>query len=238
MGVLIGLPLDFPTFNVISLSGMRENKMVLEHANGLQLREDWLTQLMGRMRSEVFTNDPVPLNIRVSCSFPGSRGLPGKKQVIGQCWDAACSADGHFEVFISPVNADPMLVAAVLAHELIHATVGIDAKHGKLFKRVATDIGLEGKMTATCAGPDFIRAVEPILEHLGPYPHATLDPTAKSTKPKKQGTRLLKAECPMCQYTVRITRKWLDDVGPPHCPNHGPMEVDEPEGSPEDPTKE
>lgn len=27
----------------------------------------------------------------------------------------------------------------------------------------------------------------------------------------------------ICAYTVRLTRKWLEDVGPPHCPDHGEM---------------
>jgi hypothetical protein len=61
------------------------------------------------------------------------------------------------------------------------------------------------------------RAVAPILEAGGPYPHAELSKTAT----KKQGTRLLKLQCPICPYTVRITRKWLDSVGPPACPEHG-----------------
>jgi hypothetical protein len=36
----------------------------------------------------------------------------------------------------------------------------------------------------------------------------------------------LKAECGDCGYTVRVTRKWVDDVGVPHCPAHGSMHVD------------
>jgi hypothetical protein len=36
----------------------------------------------------------------------------------------------------------------------------------------------------------------------------------------------LKAECGDCGYTVRVTRKWVDDAGAPHCPKHGAMQVD------------
>jgi hypothetical protein len=61
------------------------------------------------------------------------------------------------------------------------------------------------------------QAVAPILEAIGPYPHAEISKTARP----KQGTRLLKLQCPTCPYTVRITRKWLDKVGPPACPEHG-----------------
>jgi hypothetical protein len=36
----------------------------------------------------------------------------------------------------------------------------------------------------------------------------------------------LKAESGDCGYTVRVTRKWVDDAGAPHCPKHGAMQVD------------
>jgi hypothetical protein len=78
-------------------------------------------------------------------------------------------------------------------------------------------IGLEGKMTATTEGESFKQGIAPILDAVGPYPHAKLSKTARPN----QGTRLLKLQCPTCPYTVRITRKWLDEVGPPDCPEHG-----------------
>lgn len=46
----------------------------------------------------------------------------------------------------------------------------------------------------------------------------------ESSRPKKQTTRLLKAECGQCGYTVRLTKRWLD-VGPPGCPTHGAMDM-------------
>jgi len=51
-------------------------------------------------------------------------------------------------------------------------------------------------------------------------------------KPKKQRARLLKAECDGegCGYTVRITAKWVDEIGAPHCPKHGAMSIDRGEG--------
>jgi len=45
---------------------------------------------------------------------------------------------------------------------------------------------------------------------------------------KPQGTRLLKASCPGCGYTVRITQKWLTKAGTPTCPADGNrLEVEE-----------
>lgn len=54
-----------------------------------------------------------------------------------------------------------------------------------------------------------------------------------NNRPPKQSTRLLKAICgdagsdgEHCGYTVRITRKWVEELGAPHCPVHGSMEVE------------
>jgi hypothetical protein len=42
-----------------------------------------------------------------------------------------------------------MQVAAILGHELVHAAVGVAARHGKALRRVARSIGLVGQMAAT-----------------------------------------------------------------------------------------
>ena len=39
-------------------------------------------------------------------------------------------------------------------------------------------------------------------------------------RPKKQSTRMLKAECPECGYTIRLAKKWAD-LGLPTCPTDG-----------------
>src|SRR3546814_9943196 len=98
----------------------------------------------------------------------------------------------------------------LLAHELVHAAVGIPAGHGKAFKRVALGLGLVGPMRATTPGEAFLAAIAPILESVGPLPHARLDTDGESTAPKKQKARMLKCECATCGYTVRTARKWLE----------------------------
>src|SRR3546814_937740 len=88
--------------------------------------------------------------------------------------------------------------------------VGIPAGHGKAFKRFALGLGLVGPMRATTPGEAFLAAVAPILDAVGPLPHARLDTDGESTAPKKQKTRMLKCECATCGYTVRTARKWLE----------------------------
>lgn len=176
-------------------------------------RETWLGLVAQRMTP--WFNDLPPL--RFAIGFP-STGKKGRR--IGEIWDGANSDDGHFEVLIRPDLDDPVEVAAVLAHELVHAAVGLRAGHGRPFRKVALSIGLEGKMTATVPGDAFKRSVKPILEEVGPLPHARLSFGCQSSGPKKQGTRLVKVACPECGYTVRVTRKWLDGAGAPLCPTH------------------
>lgn len=149
--------------------------------------------------------------IRFTCGFPSNR-----KKFSGECWSSQASRDGHYEIFVTPKLDDALQVAGVIVHELIHAAVGTDAKHGPKFARVALALGLEGKMTATTTGAALAAQLRAITDRLGPYPHASLrelDPDKK-----KQTTRLIKCECPECGYTARVTRKWLD-VAPLHCPN-------------------
>lgn len=64
--------------------------------------------------------------------------------------------------------------------------------------------------------------IAPILKRAGKLPHAKLE--GKQTDRKKQGTRLLKAECEKCGYTVRVTKKWAAE-GLPYCGvrGHGRM---------------
>jgi hypothetical protein len=194
-------------------------------------REAWLVAMLDALRPHFENNGAViPQNVRISCGWPSNRALSGNSgsRTIGQCWAATSSKDGTHEIFISPYLDDAMKIAGVIAHEAVHAAVGVEAGHKGPFKRLAKAIGLTGKMTATSEGPIFVAAVQPLLAGLGAYPHASLDGSNR----KKQTTRLLKAECAGedgCGYTVRVTKRWVDDVGAPWCPIHGEMTVTMPE---------
>jgi hypothetical protein len=69
----------------------------------------------------------------------------------------------------------------------------------------------------------FKRLLAPILEAVGPYPHAELH--AMTNGRKKQAARLIKCECAKCGHVARVARQWIDDQGAPHCPAHGEMTV-------------
>lgn len=165
-------------------------------------REDWLNAFAERARPYFESEGaPLPTALRCSIGFP-SKGL--KSKTIGECWAQKCSTDGAVEIFIRPsLQSDSARVADVLTHELCHAALGNEVGHGKPFKRLATALGLEGKMTATVAGERWHSWADPILEEIGPLPGASLNGEVIGGK-KKQGTRMLKLECE-CGWTCRTT---------------------------------
>jgi hypothetical protein len=210
-------------------------KSIIE-ANTHDTREGWLRAAASELRQDFERVDyPLPDNIRFSIGFP-STGRWGNR--VGECWHSSTSDDGNFEIFIRADIADPVEVLGVLVHELVHAALPIGAGHGKLYRIAALKIGLQGKMRSAHPGQLLSMRLTDLAATLGLLPHARLNVTrgrdnrGPVDRPKKQGTRLLKAECPVagCGYTVRVTSKWLVDLGPPGCPLHGPMVVGEPAG--------
>lgn len=180
-------------------------------------REAYLTSLVEEMRGWFLTAGyPLPPNtLRVSVGFPSRAALSRSKQRIGECWSPEASADGSIHLLISPVIGDITRAADVLLHELCHAAVGTDAKHGAAFKRCAIALGLTGKMTATVATPELVERITKVVSTLGEYPHSALAPLAKDLK--KQTTRLVKVFCEKDDYILRGSRATLEK-GIPSCP--------------------
>lgn len=184
-------------------------------------REEWLGALTAALRPMFAAQGfPIPDKVRVSCSWPSRGGTSQSRKCIGQAWSPKCSADGTHETFLSPVLGTAADVGHVLVHELVHHAVGTEAGHKGPFRKLATALGLEGKMTATVAGKELAERLHALCAPLGDYPHAALDPKAGR---KVQGTRMLKVECKDCGCVVRMTRKWLDECGAPHCACGGAM---------------
>lgn len=181
-------------------------------------REEWLKAAIDEVRP-MFAAEGLDLapRIRVTCGFPAHHARSGR---IGECHASAASADQHYEILISPVLADPARVFDVLIHELCHTLPGCMG-HGLTFGKAAFAMGLaqvNSNWGSTVAGPDFATRYGAIIESLGAYPHAAL-----MVSSKVQSTRMLKAACPYCGYTIRLTKKWAD-MGLPECPmDHIPL---------------
>lgn len=207
-------------------------------------RETWLFELAEFMKPKFESlGFPIP-PFRVGTGFTSGGQYCNAG---GECWNKTVSADGHYEIFIMPDRIDVMEIAGILCHELIHAAVGFECGHKGNFAKMCDKLNLLRPYTATTAGPLFSQWVEGELARLGPIPHAALkfersrtrravatesesapqtdDEKPSSNSKPKQTTRLLKACCGTCGYTVRISKKWALQLGA-ECPACGPMEVE------------
>ncbi len=206
-------------------------------------REAWLHRAIGAFRPRFAgIGLPLPGRLHVSVGFGyGSRAE--SKYILGQCWARRASADGVNHIFLGPQEGDPAGMLVSLLHELIHAADDCASGHKGAFAGAATRLGFQGPMTQTPPGAGLAAEVITLAEALGPFPHAKLnlpaagvpapgqpggaaspDPGGKiHSGPGKQGTRMIKltaAAC--CGYTVRTTRRWLDQ-GYPLCPHGQPL---------------
>ena len=191
-------------------------------------REAWYEAAVKELSDRVFGPAGFQLpKTRVGCGWP----IGNRHKIAGQCFDPENSGDKTYEIFISPIEADPIKVLSTLVHELCHTVAGIDAGHKKPFIEVAKTVGLDRPWTHTTPNYDLEMVLQQIDAALGNYPHAELGMAPK--KEKAQGTRMLKVKCPQCEYIVRVTKKWLTEVGAPLCPTHKvPFEADPPAEEP------
>jgi hypothetical protein len=120
-------------------------------------------------------------------------------------------SDQTHEILISPVIDDPVRVLGILVHELAHASTDGDGHKGR-FPALVRLPSLEGKPTATVEGEKFKAEYQPLLDDLGAYPHAKLN---AGTNRKVQGTRMLKAACPVAGIPFACLPSGPQSV----CPN-------------------
>jgi len=178
-----------------------------------QVREIWLQNAVEKVTPYFKQKGYQMPKVHVSCGFPSTGN---KSRHIGQCWARSSSSDGINQVFISPVLDDPIKVLDTLMHELVHVVDDCKSHHGPEFKKIATDIGLEGKMREAGAGPMLKEQLKTIAQQLGKYPHSKLNITHKLSN--RSGPRP-RAKCKKCGYEVTPLKKWLY-MGPPLCPKH------------------
>lgn len=182
-------------------------------------REEWLMKATEELATIFNENGKQVPEVRVSVGFPSKGGSRGKLKTIGECHPSSLSADGRAQIFIHPTLDNSARVLGVLLHELVHATLGAGFGHGKEFAHLAKACGLTGKMTATEESPELVERLNEMIGRIGEYPHAKLD----TSNEKKQSTRLIKCECEECGYIAYTSRKWLNEMGTPMCPEHGQM---------------
>lgn len=204
--------------------------------HSISSREDWLNAAVAELRPRFASRGyKIPDKIRVSVGFPGAGRRPGKRYEA-PCWVAMNGKDGAFDVFISPMLDNEEKVIASLAHNLLHAVVGLKAMHREPFRDAAAIIGLEPPWNAINVNSAFkVGLARPTLAAIGePYPHSRLSPGDLHIGSKTQTTRLLKCSCLKCGYITRTSQKWLALSGAPHCPtpscNNRVLHIEDEEG--------
>lgn len=194
-------------------------------------REQWLLERVIVDLNPIFTNAGYTLpDIRVSC---GWTGVGQEGCTLGICFHTEASAAKVNEIFVSPAIDDPALVLAVLMHEMAHAVAGVQHQHDAKYVEVCKAVGLTQDLPNQASpGAALKRHLARIARTCDAYPHAKVNPPPPSpggggggkqeqdTPPKEskpQSTRLLKADCGTCGYTIRLTMKWASK-GLPACP--------------------
>ena len=177
------------------------------------IREIWLHNAVDLV-STIFKNKGYTIpKVKVSCGFPSTGN---KSKHIGQCWGRSSTTEGVNQLFISPVLDEPVQVLDTLVHELVHAIDDCVHHHGPEFKKIATDVGLQGNMREATAGAWLKEQLTTIAKQLGKYPHTKINLAHSASA--KTGPRP-RAKCKKCGYEVTPLKKWLF-MGPPLCPKH------------------
>lgn len=186
-------------------------------------REEWLNAAVEELRPFFSAySHTLPAEIRVATGYPTNAKRSGFK-VLGQCIPSTNSADGHFEVLISPQVDNTHKVVEVLIAQLACTAKGASNQATKAYDKVAQAMHIIPSGTAsnpyyeTTHNSAFVNAYGAIIQSLGAYPHAAVDMAVHKT----QGTRLLLCVCPTCGCKVRMTAKWTlnahGDLDLPTC---------------------
>jgi hypothetical protein len=184
----------------------------------MKTRESYLIRATNDFRKKFEAHGYELPPVLVSVGFPSKRATAQQNKCIGECWHGEGQKDGTAHIFISPSldATGPMGALSTLWHECAHAALPAGAGHGAQFKQFMRATGLKGKATSTHAGEELTAYFQRLDEKFKGYPHNTINTNASARR--KQTTRLLKVECQGCEYIARVTRKPLEQFGPPICP--------------------
>lgn len=153
----------------------------------------------------------------------------GRKNALGWFWAnrwKTTDKEAVQEINLSAETLRNCNPGGVLIHELAHAenhTLGIEDAprnvHNKKFKAMAEQLGLIVKPRDKRYGYGFTDLGDGAKAFLGSikFDNEMFKLNRLEPSSLKAGTRLLKCQCPKCEYTVRVTQKWIN-VGLPVCP--------------------
>lgn len=152
----------------------------------------WLTAVYRLVRRDLLPEAPATETVALAYSFPHRNSSH-----IGQYHHRKVHTQKGL-ILVNPRIWDSALqVAAVLCHEIIHATYPKAGHRGDFVKGMHR-CGLEGRPTATVPGFAFEQWFDSVKDSLPEFPRGAL-----KTDTKKQTTRLRKWVCP-CGVIARV----------------------------------
>ncbi|MCX7166550.1 MAG: SprT-like domain-containing protein [Rhodocyclales bacterium] len=130
-------------------------------------REEWLCRAVAAL-GFVFSEAGYGLPpLRVSIGWTSR----GRGHCVAECWPRAASSIGVNEIFVAPTEDNSVAILDHLTHELAHAIDDCQSGHGKSFRKIALDVGLQGRMSEARAGRELRLKLYSIAEAIGPIPH-------------------------------------------------------------------
>jgi hypothetical protein len=133
-------------------------------------REQWLLDAIEILRADMQHVAPVPRDVLILDNWPGDVEFWSKQWCLGTCSEAY----GWVGIFVAPRVVDSIQALETLVHELVHASVGNDQGHNKVFTDAAYAMGLEGNPESTAAGAKLTTRLHEISDMLGTYPGETV----------------------------------------------------------------
>lgn len=168
-------------------------------------REDWLTQAVELLKSDVFKPAGIDVHkkIRVSVGFMknGATKRNAHKHTLGQCCPQSYTKDKVNEIILNIDKDKPLQMLATLAHEIIHAVDNNVNGHNHIFAGYMKKIGLEGIPTSTVAGKSLNGILKRIAKKLGKFPGKAL-----IVPHNPADTRNIKLTCVGCCSTPLVLR--------------------------------
>ena len=208
----------------------------------IQTHETFITQVAALVSDRLSPADRAVL-ARIKLVYgAGENGVRGvtyyRKWQNGQTEPAPFVEVGAF------AEQDWVQLAGTTLHELAHVLAGWGSGHGSNWKEAADRCGLRralaGGQSYSLAtfDPTLRFAIAALQKPTDGTPNASslagrgflprpcgqgIGTRGGKSRGRGSGSRLNKVTCPACGYLARVTRKWLDKSGPPHCPEHGAM---------------
>ena len=172
-------------------------------------RIQWLERAYAKIRSTLVQEAPETCLLTIGFPYSRAGGDKGAK-AIGQCWHGWTKGEGSFVTIHPCLFPDAIKILSTMAHEVIHTALPPEAGHRKPFAKIASRIGLVGKMTETVPSPELLAKLGVIATELGPLPDGEGDVQHIA---KKQTTRQRKWTCPgECKQIIRAATDELNVI--------------------------